>query len=145
MPDAVKTALFKPIIPREGIVNSRCIRSSCFHHRHFTLALGYHIDDTAGTFFRQIDRQLFDRFAFLTVDFLDNDLRLTNLQSTTYDAWFRSGQTSGEHRVHTPTKNRQNLSEPLARQGSCPVLSSNDHIYGEMSRTCHLSRKTESY
>ena len=75
-----------------------------FHHRHFTLTFGYHIDDTAGTFFRQIDCQLFNRFTLLAIDFLDNDLRLTNLQLVTFTThgFDQDRQVENAASIHQP-------------------------------------------
>ena len=51
-----------------------------FHHGHLALTFRYHIDNTARAFLRKIHRQLLYRLTFLTIDLLDDNLRLTYLQ-----------------------------------------------------------------
>ena len=55
-----------------------------FHHCHLTFALCHHIDDTAGRLFREIDSKLLNRFAFYTVNFFNDYLRLTDLQFVSF-------------------------------------------------------------
>ena len=50
------------------------------HIDHRTFSFGHQLDHTSGVLFRNIYRQLFDRFAFLAVNLLDNYLGLTDLK-----------------------------------------------------------------
>ena len=49
-----------------------------FHHKHFTLALGYQIDYFPAEISRHINNQRFKGLTFFTVDSFYQNLRLTN-------------------------------------------------------------------
>ena len=48
------------------------------HGNHFALATGHHIDHLRTEFLRAVDGELLDRLALLSINLLDNDLRLAN-------------------------------------------------------------------
>ena len=57
-----------------------------FHRQHFALAARDHVDHLRREVGRHVDGQFFDRFALLTADFLEDDLRLAHLQLVAFAA-----------------------------------------------------------
>jgi hypothetical protein len=68
-----------------------------FHAQHFAFAGCNHLNDFSGIFFREIDAQLFDRFATNAVYFFENYLWLSYLKFEPLVAWYLSEWKDAKH------------------------------------------------